>query len=265
MFSSHPSATQHETTAQTNSSASPHSTQSTADATVGSHLSHLPQNHNTSIESRLQSIYKEENLLDSELDIDSFKSLHHSPSAQPFFGRSAEVNPLTLRSSSDPTLALHAAHGRLQAIREQANTSNESAGLAETLPSFKEIYPIKYNQQLSEIGLKMDEDCFQMVTSNLPNPASNFHPGNGQHMSHTFGQDHDSFNELNMHPSSQQHQQQHLALQQQSQLQGHFISCQFISPNNTTSNSGYQYQQAPSQQVHPPHMVSYNNYHYYFI
>lgn len=255
VFSNHPSSTSSEVSSQINITSSPHSAQPTSEAASGNHLSQLSQNLDASIESRLQSHYKEEHLLDSDLDIDSFKPLHPSPSPpQQFFGRTPEVNPLSIRSSSDPTIALNSIQGQQQDNREQTDITNESAvaaALAEGLPSFKEIYPIKYNQQLSEIGLKMDEDCFNMVTSNLPNPAANFHPG--QQMSQTFNQEQDSFNEMNMHPSSHQ---QHLSHQQQSQLQSHFISCQFISPIHASSNSGYQYQQAPAQQVHPTHMVS---------
>jgi nuclear receptor subfamily 4 group A member 2 len=74
-----------------------------------------------------------------------------------------ELGLLSLRSSSDPTLA----NTSRQAVEQTANIQRPqtAAELLDTnpiLPSFQETYPIKYNQ-LADFGLKMDEDCFNVT------------------------------------------------------------------------------------------------------
>lgn len=117
-----------------------------------------------------------------------------------FFDRDSEdLNLLTLRSNSDPTIALHSLQrARLQQqhncgltdISQNApvpsQTNQPSAALLDSsLPSFQETYPIKYNQ-LETFGLKMDEDCY-MAQNHQAN--INYHHGHG-HQHHVMHQEH---------------------------------------------------------------------------
>lgn len=71
-----------------------------------------------------------------------------------------ELGLLSLRSSSDPTLANTSQRPSASEIRSAAELQLDANSL---LPSFSDTYSIKYN--LSDFGLKMDEDCCFNVAS----------------------------------------------------------------------------------------------------
>ena len=78
-----------------------------------------------------------------------------------------ELGLLSLRSSSDPTLANTSRQPVESSPAAGVNIQRPqtSADLLDTnpiLPSFQDTYPIKYNQ-LADFGLKMDEDCFNVA------------------------------------------------------------------------------------------------------
>lgn len=129
-----------------------------------------------------------------------------------FFDRSSseDLGLLTLRSSSDPTIALHSLQSRQQhnlgltdisqniqqqqTSQQQQQTSHLPPGLVDpqsTLPSFQETYSIKYNQ-LATFGLKMDEDCYNIASPHHAN--MNYHQvhghGHAHGHQHTMHQDH---------------------------------------------------------------------------
>jgi nuclear receptor subfamily 4 group A protein 2 len=96
-----------------------------------------------------------------------------------------ELGLLSLRSSSDPTLAntsrqqtvdsTQASAQQQQQRTQQQQQQPSAADLLDAnpiLPSFQETYPIKYNQ-LADFGLKMDEDCFNVAVA----AATGAHPG----------------------------------------------------------------------------------------
>ncbi|KAG4079417.1 hypothetical protein HA402_008109 [Bradysia odoriphaga] len=99
-----------------------------------------------------------------------------------------DIGILSLRSSSDPVIALHCLESR-QAVREELTSSqSDEQNLAHSsLPSFQETYSIKYNQ-LSSLGLKMDEDCYNVASPHHPGVAT-YHHGHGHHPQ-TYHQDH---------------------------------------------------------------------------
>lgn len=103
-----------------------------------------------------------------------------------------ELGLLSLRSSSDPTLS-HTSQQRQASNDGRSQTSIDLQLDANSLlPSFQETYPIKYNQ-LSDFGLKMDEDCvFGVATPHTQQQAyqQGHHttaPYVGGHHHHAFG------------------------------------------------------------------------------
>lgn len=152
-----------------------------------------------------------------------------------FFNRDSgeDLNLLTLRSNSDPTIALHSSQrSRVQqpqhsialtdisqntpTVPSQANQPNAST-LDSTLPSFQETYPIKYNQ-LETFGLKMDEDCYMAPTHQA---NINYHHGHGHQHHH-----------VPMHPEHFEYQQnpsqfmtQNFYPYEQQQMVSEHLSC----------------------------------------
>lgn len=93
-----------------------------------------------------------------------------------------ELGLLSLRSSSDPTLSNTVA--RQQPLEEAVDIQRPQTTVDldpnPILPSFQETYPIKYNT-LADFGLKMDEDCFNVIA----------HPSNVvAYQQHQHGQHH---------------------------------------------------------------------------
>lgn len=84
-----------------------------------------------------------------------------------------ELGLLSLRSSSDPTLANTASQPPHDEHSANIRRPQTAADLDPNpiLPSFQETYPIKYNQ-LADFGLKMDEDCFNVVGAHSANIAA---------------------------------------------------------------------------------------------
>lgn len=127
-----------------------------------------------------------------------------------YFDRTSasDLGPLSLRSNSDPTIALHSLQSRqqttgltdisqsiplqqLQLLQQQQQqhqlqqaiqSQNLSAEAQSSLPSFQETYPIKHNQ-LATLGLKMDEECYNIVPPHHPNMGYHHH-GHGHHPMH---------------------------------------------------------------------------------
>lgn len=136
--------------------------------------------------------------------IQSHSSIESDTEKKLFFDRSTseDLGLLTLRSNSDPTIALHSLQqSRLQQqntvaltdisqnvpVQTQINHPANTVGIPESsLPSFQETYPIKYNQ-LENFGLKMDEDCYNIAQSHQNN--MNYHHGH-QHQHHVMHQEH---------------------------------------------------------------------------
>lgn len=129
---------------------------------------------------------------------------NNTTSPADYFERSEDIGLLSLRSSSDPTIALHCFQSRQQALRGSEtsanvtiNSSDQSAAAAaaallhSSLPSFQETYSIKYNQ-LSSLGLTMDDDCYNVASPHHQTAGSNYHHGHGHHPA-AFSQEH--FNE----------------------------------------------------------------------
>ncbi|KAJ6646680.1 putative nuclear hormone receptor HR38, partial [Pseudolycoriella hygida] len=87
------------------------------------------------------------------------------------------IGILTLRSSSDPVISLHCLESR-QREEAAASQSDEQNLAHSSLPSFQETYSIKYNQ-LSSLGLKMDEDCYNVASPH--HSAATYHHGHGHH------------------------------------------------------------------------------------
>lgn len=151
--------------------------------------------------------FKQEDYIDHHSDTSTTAGSTHS-SIHDFFERSTseDIGLLSLRSSSDPTIALHSYQSRQQAIREESisglqtdqptcsSVAAAAALLHSSLPSFQETYSIKYNQ-LSSLGLKMDEDCYN-IASPHHSALSNYHHGHGHHPA-AFSQDH--YNEYQQH------------------------------------------------------------------
>lgn len=108
-----------------------------------------------------------------------------------------DIGILSLRSSSDPVIALHCLESRQQSLREESATSqSEEQNLAHSsLPSFQETYSIKYNQ-LSSLGLKMDEDCYNVASPHHPGVAT-YHHGHGHHPQ-TYHQDQYDYHQGNV-------------------------------------------------------------------
>lgn len=129
---------------------------------------------------------------------------NNTTSTADYFERSEDIGLLSLRSSSDPTIALHCFQSRQQALRTSEASANVSisssdqsaaaaaaALLHSSLPSFQETYSIKYNQ-LSSLGLTMDDDCYNVASPHHQTAGSNYHHGHGHHPT-AFSQEH--FNE----------------------------------------------------------------------
>lgn len=128
---------------------------------------------------------------------------NNTTSPADYFERSEDIGLLSLRSSSDPTIALHCFQSRQQALRASEASANvpisdQSAAAAaaaallhSSLPSFQETYSIKYNQ-LSSLGLTMDDDCYNVASPHHQTAGSNYHHGHGHHPA-AFSQEH--FNE----------------------------------------------------------------------
>lgn len=131
-----------------------------------------------------------------------------------YFERSStdDIGLLTLRSSSDPTIALNSYYSTReketnQDISERSNDNklrNEltpsTSVLNSSLPSFQETYSIKYNQ-LSSLGLTMDEDCYNVASPHHPG-VSNYHIGHGHHSTTaTYPQEHYEYQQSS--PSNQ--------------------------------------------------------------
>lgn len=108
--------------------------------------------------------------------ISQYKEEPVTPTAELYQKSPVELGPLTLRSSSDPSIPLHA----FQSI-QQAENQQRPGTSASPLPSFQETYSIKYNQ-LASLGLKMDEDCYNMASPH--HPASAYHHGHGHAITH---------------------------------------------------------------------------------
>lgn len=108
--------------------------------------------------------------------ISQYKEEPVTPTAELYQNSPVELGPLTLRSSSDPSIPLHAFQSRQQAENQQRPSTSASP-----LPSFQETYSIKYNQ-LASLGLKMDEDCYNMASPH--HPATAYHHGHGHAITH---------------------------------------------------------------------------------
>lgn len=142
----------------------------------------------------------------------SSQSIDSEQEKKLFFDRSSTENLglLTLRSNSDPTIALHSLQQARQQQQLQQQQQQHSAGLTDisqnvpsqtnqptpsaaaaiaesSLPSFQDIYPIKYNQ-LETFGLKMDEDCYNLAQTHH-HANINYHHGHG-HQHHAMHQEH---------------------------------------------------------------------------
>lgn len=144
-----------------------------------------------------------------------------------------ELGLLSLRSSSDPTLASNTSQ-RPSVVRPQTSAELQLDANS-ILPSFQETYPIKYN--LADFGIKMDEDCFN-VASQQP---------------------------------SQQQQQQQQSQQQQTYQQGHHHGgtpygghhTAFNNPTHSEylQNVGNFYQQ--QQTIHQQQQHHHHHHHHY--
>lgn len=101
-----------------------------------------------------------------------------------------ELGLLSLRSSSDPTLSHTSQRQPSNDVRPQTSADLQLDANS-ILPSFQDTYPIKYNQ-LSDFGLKMDEDCgFSVATHSQQQNYQQGHHGGapyaGGHHHHAFG------------------------------------------------------------------------------
>lgn len=200
---------------------------SSSETLIGSH-SHFGSTDSI-VEQQRQQQFKQEDYLSS--DTASTNPGSCQSSVNDFFERSTseDIGLLTLRSSSDPTIALHSFQSRQQSLREeplgqqQNNITEQTAAsiLHSSLPSFQETYSIKYNQQLSNLGLKMDEDCYNISSPHHPTSVSSYHHGHGHHPA-AFNQDH------------------------YADYQQHTGTGQFMTP---AAGSFYQYDQATSNMV----------------
>lgn len=80
-----------------------------------------------------------------------------------------ELGLLSLRSSSDPSLSNTASRQPLEeAVNIRRPPTAADLDPNPILPSFQDTYQIKYNQ-LADFGLKMDEDCFNVVGGHSSN------------------------------------------------------------------------------------------------
>lgn len=125
-----------------------------------------------------------------------------------------ELGLLSLRSSSDPTLS-HTSQQRQTTNESRPQTSVDLQLDANSiLPSFQDTYPIKYNQ-LSDFGLKMDEDCgFSVATHSQQQAYQQGHhhggtPYGGGHHHHGFGNPSHSEYIQNVGNFYQQHHHHH--------------------------------------------------------
>lgn len=121
-----------------------------------------------------------------------------------------ELGLLSLRSSSDPILS----HTSQRQAATDTRPQTSDCQLDPILPSFQETYPIKYNQ-LSDFGLKMDEDCGFSVATHTPQQQAyqqghqHGAPYGGGHHHHAFGNPSHSEYIQNVGSFYQQHHHHH--------------------------------------------------------
>ncbi|XP_058980525.1 probable nuclear hormone receptor HR38 [Musca domestica] len=163
-----------------------------------------------------------------------------------------EIGLLSLRSSSDPAIALHALQERQQQQHQTSTAGGSVRGVGDpllsplggplSLPSFEETYSLKYGTtptggsastvSTSDLQIKMDEDCFPLNTSSgegIGGPALN------QAQTH--------------HHHHQHQQQQHLHNQQQQQHHS-----QLGNNHNSLLGNQQQQQQQQSATQQQPHL-----------
>uniref|UniRef100_A0A1A9WLX4 Nuclear receptor subfamily 4 group A member 2 n=1 Tax=Glossina brevipalpis TaxID=37001 RepID=A0A1A9WLX4_9MUSC len=173
-----------------------------------------------------------------------------------------ELGLLSLRSSSDPAIALHAVQER-QVVPNpsQTNTILGPARLAVandalispltgplSLPSFQETYSLKYGTSSTssaistDLSLKMDEDCYPLTvtTSNegIGGPALNQQHNHPQHHHHHHSHHHHHQQQHHMQQSLQNHQNN--AVASNYSYHGHFNATPTTTtpvPTATSSNS----------------------------
>ncbi|XP_037815893.1 probable nuclear hormone receptor HR38 [Lucilia sericata] len=167
-----------------------------------------------------------------------------------------EIGLLSLRSSSDPAIALHTLQERQALQQQQQQQSGHHIGHSRSggdpllsplggplsLPSFQETYSLKYGTSSStsdslttELTIKMDEDCYPLSTSTeaIGGPALNQHTTSNN--TNTSVSSHHQATHTQHH---QQHAHLHSQLQNQHNLAGshqHLHS----QPPQTTSNFSY--------------------------
>lgn len=191
------------------------------------------------------------------------QSIDSDTAKKHFYDRSTpeDLGLLTLRSNSDPTIALHSLHQSRahqqpqqqpqQPIpnvaltdisqnvpvqsQSQSHPTNAISIPDSSLPSFQDIYQIKYNQ-LETFGLKMDEDCYHMAQPQQNNMAYHHH-GHGHNQPHPHQQPPQQHS-AHLHHHQQQHQPQHQHVMHQEQFD--------YQPNNSQqfmSSNFYPYEQ----------------------
>uniref|UniRef100_A0A1I8NXN5 Probable nuclear hormone receptor HR38 n=1 Tax=Stomoxys calcitrans TaxID=35570 RepID=A0A1I8NXN5_STOCA len=188
-----------------------------------------------------------------------------------------ELGLLSLRSSSDPAIALHTLQER-QALKQQQQQQQQqhqhhSRGdplLSPlegplSLPSFEETYSLKYGTTpsgatvpTSELQIKMDEDCYPLTTSSaegIGGPALN-QTHTHHHTQHQQQQQHHHH-----HQQQQQHHQQ--TPQQQQQQQQHPSHQQQLSSHNSLMGNPQQTSQQQAPHQHHAHQQNSNNFSYH--
>lgn len=180
-----------------------------------------------------------------------------------------EIGLLSLRSSSDPAIALHTLQER-QALQQQQQQSAHHIGHTRSggdpllsplggplsLPSFQETYSLKYGSSsnsdslTTELTIKMDEDCYPLTTSTeaIGGPALNQHAtsnnSNQSVASHHAGTQHHQHSHIhsqlqNQHNLAASHQ--HLQQPQQSSTgfsyHGHFNATTTPASSNSSASS----------------------------
>ncbi|XP_061402815.1 probable nuclear hormone receptor HR38, partial [Musca vetustissima] len=189
-------------------------------------------------EKRLSSIPEQHSVRTANSEADHNSSL--------CFDRSTpqEIGLLSLRSSSDPAIALHTLQERQQTAGGGTTRGGDPLlsplGGPLSLPSFEETYSLKYGTttptgsastvSASDLQIKMDEDCFPLNTSSgegIGGPALNQAQSHHQHHLHNQQQQHhhsqlgNNHNSLLGNPQQQQSTQQQTHLPQQSHHHQH--------------------------------------------
>lgn len=189
-----------------------------------------------------------------------------------------EIGLLSLRSSSDPAIALHTLQER-QALQQQQQPSSHHIsqprsggdpllsplGGPLSLPSFQETYSLKYSTSSStsdslttELTIKMDEDCFPLSTSTeaIGGPALNQHT-TGSNSNTPVGPHHQT-------PHRQHHQQHasiHSQLQNQHNLAGshQHLQQQQQAPSNFSYHGHFNATTTPASSSSSASSYEFNN------